>query len=99
MVGSGMAGSPSYSLFGTSGCHLCEEAEMLIRQALSPGRWRNLDISEDDRLSVTYGTRIPVLRHEGSGSELDWPFGREDLVGFLERSAARSPVEPHLNPP
>ena len=87
MVGSGMAGSPSYCLFSTSGCHLCDEAELLIRQALSLGRWRSLDIAEDDRLSLTYGTRIPVLRHEGSGRELDWPFGRGDLVRFLEKSA------------
>jgi hypothetical protein len=92
MVGSRMARPPSYSLFGTSGCHLCEKAEILIQQALSPERWRSLDIAEDDRLSLAYGTRIPVLRHEGSGSELDWPFGRDDLVRFLERSAAKLPL-------
>jgi hypothetical protein len=30
-----------------------------------------------------YGMRIPVLRHTNSGRELDWPFGPNELVHFL----------------
>jgi hypothetical protein len=81
-----MANSPEFYLFGTSGCHLCEQAEALIQQAVSPERWRSCDIADDTHLLHAYGRRIPVLRHERSGAELDWPFGVDDLDRFLTRA-------------
>ncbi|MAC21595.1 MAG: thioredoxin family protein, partial [Marinobacter sp.] len=31
-----------------------------------------------------YGTRIPVLRRNDTGAELDWPFTRDQLLTFLQ---------------
>ena len=78
------------SFFHTSHCHLCEQAEALLIVSLDPARFEvyAIDIADDDRLLERYGTRIPVLRRESDGAELGWPFGPEDLAGFL---AADSP--------
>lgn len=68
-------------LLGTAGCHLCEQAEELLRVAGQARaiRWRVTDIAHDDVLVDRYGTRIPVLRHP-DGRELGWPFGLLDIL-------------------
>lgn len=74
-------------LYGTSGCHLCEEAETLLdgslRVANSPNRFQIIDIAEHPELMERYGLLIPVLRDVESGCELNWPFGPEDIRKFL----------------
>ena len=90
-----MAGSPEFRLFGTSGCHLCEQAEALIQQAVSPERWQAFDVTDDTRWMHSYGSRIPVFRHERSGAELAWPFGRGELDKFLEANVCPIPLNPH----
>jgi hypothetical protein len=37
-----------------------------------------------EALLVRYGTRIPVLRRNDTGAELDWPFTRDQLLTFLQ---------------
>lgn len=75
------------TLYGTSGCHLCEEAEALLGEAHHPQGESidlvSLDIADHDDWMARYGMRIPVLRHTNSGRELDWPFGPNELVHFL----------------
>jgi glutaredoxin len=75
------------TLYGTSGCHLCEEAEALLGEAHHPqGESIDLvsvDIADHDEWMARYGMRIPVLRHTNSGRELDWPFGPSELRHFL----------------
>lgn len=74
-------------LFGTSACHLCEEAQALLMQyqgLLNDNLYLD-DIAESDELVARYGIRIPVLRHEGSGAELDWPFTGPELTQFLQQ--------------
>lgn len=70
-------------LLTTLGCHLCEQAEMLLHQAAPLAEVQKVDIAEDDELIARYGERIPVLRYRGR--ELAWPFGlldiRERLLG------------------
>lgn len=66
-------------LYGTDGCHLCEEAGALL-QALSIHA-RHIDIAGDDDLVQRYGIRIPVLRR-ADGAELGWPFGAEEIMRF-----------------
>ena len=70
-------------LLTTLGCHLCEQAEALLRQAAPLAEIVKVDIAEDDALIEAYGERIPVLRY--AGRELGWPFGlldvRERLLG------------------
>lgn len=72
------------TLYGTAGCHLCEEAETLVRQCLAAnGRNASLrteEIADAPALLERYGLLIPVLREEASGTELHWPFGTEDIL-------------------
>ncbi len=69
------------ALYGTSACHLCEEAAALTqRLGLAP---ELVDIADDDALRERYGLRIPVLRRADSGAELEWPFDAVQLARFL----------------
>ncbi|HCW94455.1 MAG TPA: glutaredoxin [Pseudomonas sp.] len=77
---------PECQLFGTLGCHLCEQAEGLLMPLVERGLLVELlDIVDDERLVDEYGLRIPVLRRADSGEELDWPFELEQVVLFLQR--------------
>lgn len=71
------------TLYGTTGCHLCDQAEALLRQAgaARPLPWRYVDIALDEGLVARYGTRIPVLV-AADGRELGWPFSLLDLLGL-----------------
>lgn len=88
-----------FVLYGTLGCHLCEEAEELLRQCSAEGAapclWETFDITLDDALFARYGIRIPVLLHPASGTELAWPFDREMLaewlVSLLEPASGAAP--------
>lgn len=75
----------SYTLYGTSACHLCEIAEEMIQRAAAQGRsltLHKIDISESDDLFERYGLTIPVLAN-AAGAELLWPFSEEELERFL----------------
>ena len=71
-------------LLGTQGCHLCDEAELLLHKAASARRieWQYVDIALDDDLVSAYGERIPVLRTD-DGRELGWPFSLLDILQLL----------------
>ena len=70
-------------LFGTDGCHLCEMALELLREAqdLIPLSVKEVDIAPDDALLERYGVRIPVVMRDGR--ELNWPFNHGALMEFL----------------
>ena len=40
-------------------------------------------IDGDDALEERYGLRVPVLRDEARGVELEWPFDAERLRWFM----------------
>lgn len=42
-----------------------------------------VDIVEDLELFERYQLRIPVLRRDDTGAELDWPFGLGELLDWL----------------
>ncbi len=67
-------------LYGTEFCHLCEQAEELL-QAIGVSA-EHIDIADDDALTESYGTRIPVLRRD-DGAELGWPFDAAALERFI----------------
>ena len=75
------------SLYGTLGCHLCEEAEQLLNQWLAhnPGEIELtlVDIADDATMMEQYGIRIPVIHNQQSGAELGWPFDESRLAAFL----------------
>jgi hypothetical protein len=75
-----------FLLYSTEGCHLCEDAQALLRgyQTQNPSfAWTVVDIANDDDLFARYGWLIPVLRAP-RGGELRWPFDAEQLLAFME---------------
>jgi glutaredoxin len=68
-------------LFGTEGCHLCEDAEALLLQAgLS---FETRDIIDDEQAQQRYAVRIPVLLNSETGKELGWPFDAQQLSEYV----------------
>jgi hypothetical protein len=71
-----------FLLFGTEGCHLCDEAEQLLTDAGIA--FASKDIMENDDWQQRYGLLIPVLWHAGSRRQLNWPFDSRQLQDFTE---------------
>lgn len=72
---------PDIKLFGTESCHLCEQAEIVLREL--EVETDHIDIANDDVLMEKYGIRIPVLKRVDTGAELGWPFDAEAVERFL----------------
>lgn len=78
----------SFALLGTEGCHLCEDAIAILVAAthgLDITVYQD-DIAVSEDLVERYGVRIPVLKNETSGAELDWPFSIYDVREFIQPS-------------
>lgn len=71
-------------LLGTVGCHLCDDAERVLKQLalVRPVAWRCVDIALDDELFQQFGEHIPVLR-QSERVLLYWPFSALDIERFL----------------
>lgn len=78
-----------YLLLGTSGCHLCGQAEELIE------KWRSdredftvelIDIAEQTQWQQDFATRIPVLLHQESQHYINWPFTQDDVRTFIKQN-------------
>jgi len=81
---------PACQLFGTLGCHLCEDAEALLMPFVAHGLQVELvDIAEREEWVAAYGLRIPLLRRLDSGAELGWPFDAPQVAAFLGLAQAR----------
>ncbi|WP_342315958.1 glutaredoxin family protein [Lysobacter sp. FW306-1B-D06B] len=74
--------APALTLFQRDDCHLCDLALEVLAQARVPD-FESVFIDDDDGLEARYGVRVPVLRDETRGTELDWPFDAERLAAFL----------------
>ncbi|NRA55449.1 MAG: glutaredoxin family protein [Gammaproteobacteria bacterium] len=70
------------TLYSTDGCHLCDEAMMLLDQI--GAIYQVQDIIDDASLVEKYGIKIPVLA-KPTGDELDWPFDVAALTQFMEQ--------------
>lgn len=71
-------------LYGTDYCHLCEQAEALLRELTAEHyQLEKVDISEDDELMERYSMRIPVVRLHNTTNDLGWPFDRVSLAEYL----------------
>jgi len=70
-------------LLGTSGCHLCEEAE-LIMASCNNVEIELIDIAEQEQWQEKYAIRIPVLYHVETESELGWPFDQLQAQVFID---------------
>lgn len=62
-----------FTLFQRDDCHLCDLALDVLAQAAFP-EFRSVFIDDDPALEAAYGHRVPVLRADAVGTELDWPF-------------------------
>jgi len=69
-----------YTLYSTWGCHLCEQAEVLLAEAGLA--FQVVDIIDDDQLFQQFRLHIPVL---AAGDKLlYWPFDRSSVTHWLQ---------------
>ena len=74
-------------LYERAGCHLCEDAAVLLDEMLGADRYDRVDIDTDDDLLARYGHRIPVVTVDGA-ERLEAPIAGPDihaLVASLDR--------------
>lgn len=71
------------------GCENCNKAyQMLLDVAYDmPLEIDMVDITHahNQELKRIYGGRIPVLSKQNSDTELDWPFKKTDIEGYLAK--------------
>lgn len=73
-------------LFGTLGCHLCEEAELIIAACdLKRVEIEKIDIAENEQWQEKYAVHIPVLYHPQTKEELGWPFTELDVQTLINK--------------
>ncbi|AWH18809.1 NrdH-redoxin [Stenotrophomonas sp. ZAC14D2_NAIMI4_7] len=70
------------TLFQRDDCHLCDLALAELAKARAPD-FHSVFLDDRPALESRYGTRVPVLRHEASGRELDWPFDAATVQAWL----------------
>ncbi len=84
-------------LYGSSGCHLCEQAEEVLEpvlvhindQLVRGGRedavlvLRVVEITDSPELMARYAIRIPVIKYAAEADELGWPFDEAQAFDFL----------------
>ena len=73
-------------LFQRDDCHLCDLAIEVLAQARVPD-FASVFIDGDVQLEALYGDRVPVLRDDDSGREINWPFDMTALRAFLGAGA------------
>lgn len=73
-----------FILFGTQGCHLCEDAERLLMQLRM--EYQLKDVIENVQWQERYALKIPVLLHVRSQRQLDWPFDAQQLQTFYDET-------------
>lgn len=69
-------------LYQRDDCHLCDQALAVLAAVRAP-EFASVFIDEDARLVDAYGERVPVLRRQDDGRELDWPFDASALKAWL----------------
>ena len=70
------------TLYERDGCHLCDEARVLLDELLGIEGYTRVDIETDDALVLRYGFRIPVIGLDGV-DRLDAPITAPDLRALL----------------
>ena len=87
-----------YNLYGSEGCHLCEEALALCLAVISNEQLNQIDIvdqetvaRESKTLVELYGVHIPVIEKLNPDADspeenhkLFWPFTEEQLIQLTQ---------------
>jgi glutaredoxin len=68
------------TLFGRPGCHLCDDAEAVLRRVGEP--YCVVDIESDDELFKRYLERIPVITVDGE-ERFEYFVDEEGLARWL----------------
>ncbi|GAP67111.1 glutaredoxin 2 [Mizugakiibacter sediminis] len=68
-------------LYQRDHCKLCDQALAVLAAARVP-EFTSVWIDGDEALEARYGTRVPVLRDDARGRELDWPFDAAAAADF-----------------
>ena len=71
----------SLLLLGTQGCHLCEQAQVLLSQLAIPVE--NIDIAHETQWQTEFAVLIPVLYHSISKRYIHWPFDSNTILSFI----------------
>ncbi|HEX7341105.1 MAG TPA: glutaredoxin family protein [Rhodanobacteraceae bacterium] len=74
------------TLFQRDDCHLCDLALEVMARARAPD-FCSCWLEDDPQLEARYGTRVPVLRDEATGRELDWPFDAAAVEALVEAAS------------
>ncbi|MGY0505919.1 glutaredoxin family protein [Luteimonas sp. e5] len=74
-------------LYQRDDCHLCDLALAVLAEARAPD-FDSVFLDDVPELEPRYGTRVPVLRDDSAGRELDWPFDAAAVRGFLADARA-----------
>jgi len=85
-----------YNLYGSEGCHLCEQALALCLLVIPDEQLNQVDIVDQEKVAhesktlvELYGVHIPVLEklnpesHE-ENHKLFWPFTNEQLIQLTQ---------------
>lgn len=75
------------TLYQRDDCALCDAALAVLAQARVPD-FDSVFIDADPELEARYGHRVPVLREQASGRELDWPFDAASVQAWQQRPPA-----------
>jgi len=87
--------SPTLTVYRREGCHLCDEARVMLQQALEERAMQSeptaivleRDIDADPELHSRYFLRIPVFAIDGL--ELDLVTSSRQVRAFLDRALPR----------
>ncbi len=71
-----------FRLYQRDDCPLCDQSLAVLAAAGAPD-FDSVWIDDDAALEAAYGTRVPVLRDDVAGHELDWPFDAAAVRRFL----------------
>lgn len=86
---------PTLTIYRRPGCHLCDDAEALLRDELAirarsglPGvTLAHADVSEDPGLDARYGRRLPVFAI--GDDEIELVTSRRRIRAFLDHALPR----------
>jgi hypothetical protein len=75
--------SVKFNLYGTEGCHLCEDALALCTSVMPLADIAVVDIIDDEKLVELYRISIPVLERLSDQAKLFWPFEQKQILELL----------------
>lgn len=75
--------SAKFNLYGTEGCHLCEDALTLCLSLMPAEDIKVVDIIDDEKLLELYRISIPVLERLSDQEKLFWPFEQAQVLELL----------------